>query len=141
MMGYNVDAGKTLVIAGMLALAGCQRPAADGSAVPYKIVEDRARGDACLLCVAPLPDVPCADGQAAEVRWTVPEKNAAQGVNVQIVRKGGAREDLAHGPRSGQALVQPKLQPGDRILVQNADNGKDLFFTRVTEPVGCVMQK
>mgnify|MGYP000899185502 CR=1 FL=1 len=139
-MRYNVYAGKMVLITGMLALAGCQRPPGDGSAVPYRIVEDRAQGGACTLCVAPLPDVPCAEGQAAEVRWTLPAANAAQRVDVQIVRKGGAREALAHERRSGQVPLYSALQPGDRILIQNADTGKDLFFTRITKPVGCAAQ-
>jgi len=141
MMGYYVNTGKLVVIGvAALALAACQRPAADASSVPYKIIEDGAGRTACLLCVVPLPQTECVDGEAAAVRWAIPGDQAA-GVSVQILRKDGAREELASGGASGEAPLRVSLMRGDRVVVQSSETGRDLFFTRVRQPVGCALQR
>jgi hypothetical protein len=137
MMGYCVDTGKMAAIMGVVLLAACQRPAADVSAVPYKVIDERAGGADCVVCVVSAPRAPCMDDKAAEVHWTLPAASEVKQVTVQIRRQGGPREDVAVGAGKGQVALAQPVHPGDRIIIRDADSNRDLYYVRVNQLQGC----
>ncbi len=133
--------GRTALIVLMVLLAGCQRKPADVSTVPYRVVDEgRQRGD-CTLCVLPLPDTRCGqgDGHAAEVRWHLPAAAAHTQLRMKAVRMDDDILDIPIAGRAGRATLPVELQPDDRIALVDTEASRELMFTTVTEPVGCAL--
>lgn len=120
-------------------LASCQRPAAAPS-VSYQIVDEGRTNSDCLICVAPTSGVDCqGGGEAAELRWQLPASSSKPSVRVLIEHRDGSRVDVATGSSTGHAALPQPVLPGDRVVVLSVENERELMFTRIDSPLGCVL--
>lgn len=136
-----MGAGRTAAILGtILLVSACQRQPAAPS-VPYQILDEGGAGGNCPVCLSSAPTIACADGgQAAELRWQVPAATPSLRVRVTLERPDGSRASIADGPASGRSPLPVSVRPGDRIVVQDAANDRELLFRRVQEPLGCALR-
>jgi hypothetical protein len=133
--------GKAAAILGTILLAtACQRQPAAPS-VAYQILDESGAGENCPICLSSAPTIACADGgQAAELRWQVPAAAPSLRVRVILERSDGSRTGIADGSASGQSPLPVAVGPGDRIVVQDAVNDRELLFQRVQARLGCALR-
>lgn len=131
---------KAAILGTILLAAACQRQPAAASAA-YQILDESGAGGSCPICLSSAPAIACADGgQAAELRWQVPAAAPSLRVRVILERSDGSRAGIAEGSASGQSPLPVAVEPGDRIVVQDAANDRELLFQRVQTRLGCALR-
>lgn len=131
----------TGVLFAVVLLSGCQRQPADVSGVAYQVLDEGRAGVGCRMCVSPLADAGCPNGDsAAEVRWRQSAVADGSTLRIKVRRSDVSVLDIPVDRSMGKVTLPLELHAEDRVSLVEADGSRELMFVRVGAPIGCALQ-